>query len=175
MDKRHTVIEISDDDEDNDRNIHIRPPIPSFSKRFKYTEPKTYEEFMKGLMLDLKDVQMKAQMIDDTQKVVESLLAKYQFEHINSRDSEGRTLLWHVASTNDLKALRILITQPGIKVNVRDTEGKSALYIACEKGFTDCVRTLLQHYNININIREHKGQTPLQHAAQEGHVECVKL
>ena len=45
----------------------------SLSKRFKYTDPKSYEEFITGLKLDLKDVQMKAKTVDDTNNAIQQL------------------------------------------------------------------------------------------------------
>ena len=41
----------------------------SLSKRFKYTDPKSYDEFITGLKLDLKDVQMKAKTVEDTNDI----------------------------------------------------------------------------------------------------------
>ncbi|KAI9653676.1 MAG: hypothetical protein M1831_005704 [Alyxoria varia] len=130
--------------------------------------------------------------------IVEKLLDKGQ-AHIEAKDREGFTALFHAAWQNHPETLKALAKR-GANLDVSDSE-HSALERAAQKGHygilqslleadaklrpatlveaarnghADIVQLLLQH-GADSNVRNFEGDTPLTSAAGEGHVDVVTL
>ena len=124
----------------------------SLFQRYKHPEPRSYEQLIKALKLDLKDAQLKASADTETSNPLQTLLRKHNITDINTPDDNGKTLLHYVVENNDVASLKILLEQKDIHVNPQDNNRMTPLHIAAEKGYSECVTLLLSHKDISINI-----------------------
>jgi uncharacterized protein len=79
---------------------------------------------------------------------------------INTKDSEGLTLLMLASQEGRVEVVRLLL-EKGARVNVKeDGYGRTALILASRNGHTDVVKSLLEK-GADVNIKQHNGSNAL--------------
>jgi len=91
---------------------------------------------------------------------------------IDIKDENGRTPLWFVAGTTDLKVAKTLLDR-GADVNTADDGELTPLMIAAEQGCEE-IGTLLLERGANLHAHCKDGWTSLHTAATHGHVGLVR-
>lgn len=106
------------------------------------------------------------------------LLVRYNAE-IDSKDLEGRTPLYHAASTawfEEHSALVEFLLGKGADVNSNSApHKKTPLHAAVKSGSIAMVTQLLLEPNINVEARTHCCRTALHYACRRGHREIAEL
>ena len=151
---------------DSNTNPFKSSKTPSSSDQYTDSEPPSYEQFIKGLELELKDAELKASMEEEGNNLLETLLKKHIIPDVNTPDKHGKALIHYAAENHDAESLKILLEQKDVDVNLKDKKSATPLHICSEKGYTECVRLLLAHKNNDVNAQEKDGRTPLHYAAQ---------
>lgn len=90
-----------------------------------------------------------------------------------SRDSHGRTPLFHIAYCGNDTITKVLL-QNGAHVNARDNYGRTPLFRLARGQRGNMIRLLLDN-GANINIRDNYGETLLSYIAGEGIGDMVQL
>ena len=95
---------------------------------------------------------------------------------INQKDDEyGYTALIAASWKARIDVLKLLLSQPHLKINQQKNDGWTALHIASSWGHPGCVKLLLNHSDIDVNITNNDGETPLYYASLNNKTECIKL
>lgn len=81
--------------------------------------------------------------------------------HINSKDMQGKTLLFFAVESGDVSNVARLI-RLGVDVNARDMDGRTALFYAMAFGLTD-VAELLIRADVNIDGLDKNSATALHY------------
>lgn len=96
------------------------------------------------------------------------LSEKLTQQEINSKDSNGRTVLHHLAGalSTDLKIVKHVTDRMSQEaIDAKDSEGKTALHYAAEQGNVDILRYLTKIMSQRgINARDNDGDTALSNA-----------
>ena len=104
------------------------------------------------------------------------LLLTSDTSSINSRDSDGRTPLFHAVRVKKHDGIfHLLLAKPTIDVAAKENKGWSALTDAATLGLESLAKTLLATGKIDVNAKANDSRTPLSYAAGEGHEAVVKL
>lgn len=104
--------------------------------------------------------------------VVQTLLA--QGVHPNSKDKQGRTLLWWSASAGRVPITNLLLKQECMELNESDNNGWTPLHVASSNGHVEVVKLLLDK-RADFSVTNTNGRTPLHVTSSNEHVEVVKL
>lgn len=80
---------------------------------------------------------------------------------INSRDKDGRTLLFQASQYDAWEAVCLLLERTDIDVNCKDKFGLTPLLKASQKGHLEVMSLLFGHKDVDINIKYPSGSTPL--------------
>ena len=75
----------------NNINKHNGRNDSSLFRRYKYTDPHSYEQFIISLKLDLKDAQLKSTMEANEYSPLQTLLKTNNITDINTPDNDGKT------------------------------------------------------------------------------------
>ncbi|KAJ8319908.1 hypothetical protein KUTeg_001495 [Tegillarca granosa] len=79
---------------------------------------------------------------------------------LNTRDSNGRTVLFYAARYGKAQAVKNLLNA-GSDPNIHDVEESTPLHEAVERCHTEVVKILIKNVNTDINAKNKLGQTPL--------------
>ncbi len=88
-------------------------------------------------------------------------------------DSDGRTAVWHAATTEDVAAIKATLASGGDPA-IADSQGFTPLHAAALTGRSENIR-LLMTLSKTPDIQSTFGVTPLMLAATSGCVKCVQL
>lgn len=103
-------------------------------------------------------------------KVAIDNLDIYDF-NINSRDTNGNTLLHILASYGNLDCTLKLL-QKGAKPNIFNNNFATPLHLACKNGHLKVAKLLINH-QADIEVTDKFGETPLFKAVRSGHSDIV--
>lgn len=109
-----------------------------------------------------------------------NLLLQQDADAINSRDSDGRTPLFHGAIQDNESVVRLLLGH-GARVGVVDVEGRSPLHWAVLHRRPEVLQALLEHWgrhekrDFDIDAYDNVGWTPLHLAVERRFEEGVRL
>lgn len=107
-------------------------------------------------------------------KTLKSLLQKGA--NVNEIVQDNKLSVLQVAVyTNRIKAVKFLLTLPGININHEQVDKDTALGIACVRDYTKIVRLLLKSKTIQINTLNNQKLSPLLFAAIQGNTRIVNL
>uniref|UniRef100_A0A6A7FVB2 non-specific serine/threonine protein kinase n=2 Tax=Hirondellea gigas TaxID=1518452 RepID=A0A6A7FVB2_9CRUS len=112
----------------------------------------------------------------DNAELLEDLLNSDQLQHINSRDSWGRTPLHAAAPTDTSRCLKLLL-QAGALCDLPAgprADLKTVLHMAAESGAVENIRVLLQ-YRASLVARDSNGCTALDLAEKAEHTHCCSI
>jgi ankyrin repeat protein len=92
----------------------------------------------------------------------------------DSKDSNGRTLLWWVTE-NGYEAVVKLLLEYDADPDSKDRNGRTPLLLAARNGYEAVVKLLVAKDRVDVNSKDAKRrQTPLSAAAEAGHEAVVK-
>lgn len=106
------------------------------------------------------------------EKIVRLLLPR---SNLHTKDKKGNTALDTATIRNQLKIVKLFITEFGMNVNARGQKECTPLILAVQCGHTDIVKYLLTITDIDINIRAEHGGSAFSVACFSGHEEIVQL
>uniref|UniRef100_T1IVJ9 non-specific serine/threonine protein kinase n=1 Tax=Strigamia maritima TaxID=126957 RepID=T1IVJ9_STRMM len=112
----------------------------------------------------------------DNADLLEDLLNGEYLQLINSRDTEGRTVL-HAAVTNENPHCTRILLQAGADPNVAcgsREENKTPLHVAAQHGNLEAMRLLLE-WEADLLTRNSNGLTAMDLSEQGNHSECMHL
>lgn len=92
---------------------------------------------------------------------------------VDTRDSEGDSLLHYASTWGDLRAVRLLV-ETGADINVLGDMDKTPLHVAVEGRFLDIVEFLLTR-GATQDERDAFGYTPLEWAQQMEYADVVAV
>lgn len=93
----------------------------------------------------------------------------------NSKNHEGRSLLWRAALRGDSLLVRLLLDYGGDPNHqLRASQGETALHAAALKGHDEIVEILLEA-GVDVNVASWGGVTPLYRAAHTKQASTVRL
>ncbi|KAI7385771.1 hypothetical protein KC336_g17904 [Hortaea werneckii] len=95
--------------------------------------------------------------------------------HVNQRDSDGRTPLWWAAYSGHEAVVRLLLATGKVDANLADFRGETALLAAADAGHEAVVRLLLAASEVDVNPADTYGRTALWFAASRGQEAMVQL
>ncbi|RFU75832.1 ankyrin repeat [Trichoderma arundinaceum] len=104
-------------------------------------------------------------------------MMKFLIEHganPHTADLQGFTPLLLAASSDNMDAVTMLVTQYNVECTVRDLFRSSALHYAIQNSNSNMARLLLEN-GAQTNVEDTAGYSPLSIAAEEGNVEILRL
>ncbi|RYP15273.1 hypothetical protein DL767_010342 [Monosporascus sp. MG133] len=117
-----------------------------------------------------------ARYISEHEPVIYNLLLKLlkqEIVNMDTRDDEGRALLFWAAEKGHDAIVKLLV-EKGADLEIQDTFGQTPLWYGVRNAREAVIKLLLEK-GANIESRSSDGPTPLSWAAQEGHEAVVKL
>ena len=117
---------------------------------------KNYNEEMPHVRLPLLHMAAAHSWLD----IIDDLISKYKF-NINSKDSHGRTPLYHAVIKNHLELVRYFINDQHCDPMTRDNNGNTPLHIACRYGNANVVQYLLSTGKVDPLAENNDGKAPM--------------
>lgn len=107
------------------------------------------------------------------EQIVKVLLNSSQAD-VNSKNNQGRTLLWRMAQKGNNMMVNSLLEMDNINVNSKGEHEMTSLSCAARNGHEVIVQSLLKVDQIDVNPKDQHQMTPLSWAARNGHEEVVE-
>ncbi|MFY7842877.1 MAG: ankyrin repeat domain-containing protein [Rhabdochlamydiaceae bacterium] len=92
---------------------------------------------------------------------------------VNTKDTDGNTLLMMAVYHNKKDIVQMLLTKPKIDVNAQNDEKVTALMLAVEEDAFEISRQLLKHKNIDVNLKNSDGKSAFLIAHENDSTGCV--
>ncbi|KAJ7544047.1 hypothetical protein O6H91_09G063000 [Diphasiastrum complanatum] len=109
--------------------------------------------------------------VGDSSDVTEDQTVEEGDELAGEEDEE--LTLHHTASTGDVEALKVLLSE-GANKDEKDSEGRTSLHFACGYGEVKCAEVLLEA-GATVDALDKNHNTALHYAAGYGRKECAEL
>ena len=100
--------------------------------------------------------------------ILEFFLSRWD---VDLHDSEGRTLMHHMALNGEMEVAKFLLSKKA-NIDARDNKGKTPMHYAV-KGRTAEVVSFFIWHKANVAFADKKGRSPLYAAIKRGHTEIV--
>ena len=93
---------------------------------------------------------------------------------LNRQDVYKLSPLHHAAMRGNIRVVKFLTEQPGIRVDIQDSQDSTPLHIAATYGNTEVARILLEA-GADCKILDYQQQNALHRAAKEGNNQIVEI
>ncbi|XP_022326911.2 transient receptor potential cation channel subfamily A member 1-like [Crassostrea virginica] len=93
---------------------------------------------------------------------------------LNTRDANGRTVLFYAARYGKIQAVKNLLNA-GSNPNIADIDGSTPLHEATERCHYDVMKLLLSNGETQVNAKNRHGQTAVMKAVLYDDLEALKL
>ena len=94
---------------------------------------------------------------------------------VNSKDSDGKTLLWWAVQNERNGVTKLLLKRNDINVNSKDNNGRTVLWWAVENERGAIIKILLGRDDIDVNPEDNDGWTLLSWAEHTDHANFIDL
>lgn len=106
-------------------------------------------------------------------KAIKYLLEEQKLDP-NTKNAEGKTLLFPACSSGNLELVRYLVEDKKLKVNVKIDKGQTILLSVCQSGNLELLKYLIEEKDFYVNNRNMFTKIALTFVCRKGNLDFVK-